>query len=175
LHARDVGGLTPREVAQITGQLEAIAFLDRVAGKPPEVPRPALPLPANLGTQDAILAFLPAGRDATTATTDELAQAATDLAFAMDGDIEINLRTVMVALGEMTRAGRFTNAPRHGEYSPEGRLYTKVMNLASSNLDVVSTTYYGLTVQDMTRLAAALREGSNILNGARSNAITRPL
>lgn len=175
LHARDVGGLTPREVAQITGQTEAIAFLDRVAGNPPDITRPALPLPVEWSTQDAILAFLPAGLDATTATADDLAQAATDLAFAMEGDIETNLRTVMVALGEMTRAGRFTNAPRHGEYSPEGRFYTKVMNLASSNLDVVSTTYYGLTVQDMTRLAAALREGSNILNGARSNAITRPL
>src|SRR5690606_14492784 len=151
------------------------AFIDRVAGNPPDVTRPALPLPVEWSTQDAILAFLPAGLDASTATADDLAQAATDLAFAMEGDIETNLRTVMVALGEMTRAGRFTNAPRHGEYSPEGRFYTKVMNLASSNLDVVSTTYYGLTVQDMTRLAAALREGSNILNGARSTAIPRPL
>lgn len=105
----------------------------------------------------------------------DLGQAATDLAFAMEGDIEENLSKVMVALGEMSRAGLFANAARHGEYSPEGRFYTKVMNLASSNLDVVSTTYYSITVQDMTRLAAALREGSNILNGARSNAITRPL
>lgn len=134
LHARDVGGLTPRDVAQITGQTEAIAFLDRVAGKPPEVTRPALPLPAGWSTQDAILAFLPAGLDASTATADDLGQAATDLAFAMEGDIEENLSKVMVALGEMSRAGLFANAARHGEYSPEGRFYTKVMNLASSNL-----------------------------------------
>ena len=54
-----------------------------------------------------------------------------------------------------------------------GNIYTRIMNLASSNLDVSSSTYYGLTVQDMTRLSAAGHEGMNFLNGAKSNAITR--
>ena len=123
--------------------------------------------------QQAILAALPAGLSPETASADQIAQAATTLAFTLAGDLEQNLTRVTVALGELTRAGAFPAAPRFGDGTPTGRLYLKVLNLASSNPDVSSSTYYGLTVQDMTRLAAAVREGSNILNGARSNAITR--
>jgi hypothetical protein len=124
-------------------------------------------------TQAAILAALPEGVTAATATTDEIAQTATTLAFTMEGDLEANLKQVMVSLGELTRAGTFQNAPRYGDKNPPSRFYTKVLNLAASNPDVSSTTYYSITVQDMTRLAAALREGMNFLNGASSNAITR--
>ena len=124
-------------------------------------------------TQNAIIAALPAGVTPDKATSDEIAQAATMLVFGMDGDLEANLTQVMISLGELTRAGEFKNAPRFGDKNPPGRLYLKVLNLASSNLDVSSSTYYGLTVQDMTRLAAAAREGMNFLNGAKSNAITR--
>lgn len=128
----------------------------------------------DTATQNAILAALPKGITAETATADQLAQAATDLAFSANKDVlEASVTQVMVSLGEMTRAGHFSNAPRFGDNSPTGRFYTRIMNLASSNLDVSSSTYYGLTVQDMTRLAAAAREGSNFLNGAKSNAITR--
>lgn len=123
--------------------------------------------------QNAIIAKLPAGIAAEEATSDEIAQAATDLAFSMEGDLQANLTQVMVSLGELTSAGRFKNAPRFGDKNPTGRFYTKVMNMASSNLDVSSSTYYALTVQDMTRLAAAMRDGTNFLNGAKSNAITR--
>jgi hypothetical protein len=123
--------------------------------------------------QKAILAGLPEGVTPDKASTDEIAQAATDLAFTMEGNLEANVTQVMVSLGELTRAGTFSNAPRFGDKNPPGRFYTKVLNLASSNLDVSSSTYYGLTVQDMTRLAAAAREGMNFLNGAKSNAITR--
>jgi hypothetical protein len=125
-------------------------------------------------TQNAIIAALPQGVTPATATTDQIAQAATDHAFSKGKDnLEANVTQTMVALGELTRAGRFTSAPRFGNQSPTGRFYTKVLNLASSNLDVSSSTYYGLTVQDMTRLAAAARAGTNFLNGATSNAITR--
>jgi len=127
----------------------------------------------DVGTQNAIIASLPAGLLPETASADEIAQAATTLAFTMDGNLESNLTQVTVALGELTRAGRFPNAPRFGDGNPNGRMYIKVMNLASSNPDVSSSTYYSLTVQDMTRLAAAVREGMNFLNGARSDAITR--
>lgn len=127
----------------------------------------------DTATQNAILAALPAGKTAETASADELAQAATDLVFGMEGQLEANLTQVMVSLGEMTRAGRFSNAPRFGENNPPGRLYLKVLNLASSNPDVSSSTYYSLTVQDIMRLTAAAREGQNFLNGAKSNAITR--
>lgn len=128
----------------------------------------------DTATQNAILKALPKGVAAETATADQLAQAATDLAFsAKKEELEASVTQVMVSLGEMTRAGRFRNAARFGDNSPTGRFYTKIMNLASSNLDVSSSTYYGLTVQDMTRLSAAAREGSNFLNGAKSNAITR--
>jgi hypothetical protein len=127
----------------------------------------------DVGTQSAIIASLPAGLRPETASADEIAQAATTLAFTMDGNLETNLTQVTVALGELTRAGRFPKAPRFGDGNPNGRMYIKVMNLASSNPDVSSSTYYSLTVQDMTRLAAAVREGMNFLNGARSDAITR--
>jgi hypothetical protein len=123
--------------------------------------------------QNAIIAALPAGVSATTATADEIAQAATDLAFRMDGNLEANLTQVMLSLEELTRAGKFTSAPRFGDNNPPGRFYTKVLNMASSNPDVASSTYYALTVQDIMRLTAALREGTNFANGAKSNAITR--
>jgi hypothetical protein len=124
-------------------------------------------------THEAILAALPQGVTAETATADEIAQSVTDLAFMMEGDIEPRLTQLMVSLGELQKAGTFKNAPRYGDKSPTGRFYIKVMNLASSNLDVSSSTYYALTVQDMTRLAAAMRAGTNFLNGAQGNAITR--
>lgn len=124
-------------------------------------------------TQNAILAALPGGVTAETATPDQIAQAAIELAFGMEGDLEANIAQVTVALGELTAAGKFPKAPRRGDNNPPGRFYTKVMNLASSNLDVSSSTYYALTVQDMTRLSAAVRRGQNFLNGATNNAITR--
>lgn len=123
--------------------------------------------------QQAILAALPQDVTPASASADVIAQAATTLAFTRDGDLEDNLTRVTVALGELTRAGSFPAAPRFGDGNPVGRLYLKVLNLASSNPDVSSSTYYGLTVQDMTRLAAAVRAGQNVLNGATSNAITR--
>lgn len=127
----------------------------------------------DVATQNAILAALPKGVTAETATVDQIAQAAIEVAFGMEGDLEANVTQVTVALGEMSRAGKFPKAPRFGENTPPGRFYTKVINLASSNLDVSSTTYYGLTVQDMTRLAAAVRNGQNFLNDAKANPITR--
>lgn len=127
----------------------------------------------DVATQNAIIAALPEGVTAETATADQIAQAATDLAFGMEGNLEANVTQVTVSLGELTQAGRFKNAPRFGDRNPPGRFYLKVLNLASSNLDVSSSTYYGLTVQDMTRLTAAARAGQNFLNGAKSNAITR--
>jgi hypothetical protein len=127
----------------------------------------------DVTTQNAIIAALPEGVTPEKATSDEIAQAATDVAFSREGDLQANLTQVMVSLGELTKAGKFTNAPRFGDKNPPGRFYTKVMNMASSNLDVSSSTYHSLTVQDMTRLAAAMRDGMNFLNGAKSNAITR--
>lgn len=127
----------------------------------------------DVAVQNAIIAALPQGLLPEAASADDIAQAATVLAFTMPGDLETNLTQVTVSLGELTRAGRFSNAPRVGDRNPPGRFYLKVLNLASSNPDVSSSTYYGLTVQDMTRLAAAVGEGMNFLNGARSNAITR--
>lgn len=127
----------------------------------------------DTATQQAIIATLPADVTPAMATADDIAQAATTLAFSMEGNIEANLTQVMVSLEELTRAGTFTNAPRFGEHNPPGRFYTKVLNMASSNLDVSSTTYHSLTVQDIIRLTAALRAGQNFAVGARSNAITR--
>jgi hypothetical protein len=124
-------------------------------------------------THAALVAALPKGVTADTATSDQIAQAAIELAFGMDGDLEANVAQVTVVLGELTAAGKFPNAPRRGDNNPPGRFYTKVMNLASSNLDVSSSTYYALTVQDMTRLSAAVRRGQNFLHGATDNAITR--
>lgn len=128
----------------------------------------------DVATQNAIIAALPKGVTADKANTDEIAQAAIDLAFRANKEkLETTVAQVMVSLGELTKAGKFPNAPRFGENNPAGRFYIKVMNLASSNLDVSSSTYYGLTVQDMTRLSAAAHEGMNFLNGAKSKAITR--
>lgn len=124
-------------------------------------------------TQNAILAALPAGMSAEQATVDDIAQAATTLAFTMKGNLEANITQVMVSLGELTKAGKFKNAPRYGDNNPTGRFYTKIMNMASSNLDVASKTYYSLTVQDMTRLAAAAHNGMDFLNGAKHTPITR--
>jgi len=138
-----------------------------------EAPAPVLPRANDTATQQALLEALPDGVTAEPATPDQIAQAAIELAFGMEGDVETNVMQVTVALGELTRAGKFKNAPRRGDMNPPGRFYTKVMNLASSNLDVSSSTYYALTVQDMTRLSAAVRRGQNFLNGATSNPITR--
>jgi hypothetical protein len=125
-------------------------------------------------THEAILAALPAGISAEQASADDIAQSVVTLAFANGTEnIEATLTQMMVSLGELQKAGTFKNAPKFGDKSPTGRFYTKIMNLASSNLDVSSSTYYALTVQDMTRLSAAMREGTNFLNGAQSNAITR--
>ena len=142
----------------------------------------AAPMSNDVATQNAILAALPDNVTAATATADQLAQAALEVAFGVDNgkaggltqkEMETNLTQVMVSLGEMTRAGKFPNAPRFGNKNPPGRLYTRVLNVASSNLDVASTTYYGTTVQYIIGLTAAMREGQNFLNGAKSNAITR--
>ena len=96
-----------------------------------------------------------------------------DIGFSMEGDLETNLKQQTGSLGELTRAGKLTSALRFGDKNPTGRLYLKVLNLASSNPDGSSRAYYGLTAQDMTRLAAATREGMNFLNSAKSNGITR--
>ena len=127
-------------------------------------------------TQDAILQALPSGVMPETANADEIAQAALEVALNMEGttieELQENVTQVMVSLGELSRAGRFENAPRFGNKAPTGRFYTRVLNLASSALDVTYTTYHGVTVQHIIGLTAALREGQNFLNGAQSNAIT---
>jgi hypothetical protein len=87
-------------------------------------------------------------------------------------ELQENVTQVMVSLGELTSARRFENAPRFGNKTPTGRFYTRVLNLASSALDVTYTTYHGLTVQHIIGLTAAMRDGQNFLNGAESNAIT---
>ena len=138
-----------------------------------DAPAPVLPRANDTATQQALLDALPEGVSAETATSDQIAQAAIEVAFGKEGDVEANVTQVTVALGELTQAGKFKNAPRIGDMNPPGRFYTKVMNLASSNLDVSSSTYYALTVQDMTRLSAAVRRGQNFLNGATANPITR--
>lgn len=128
-------------------------------------------------TQNAILQALPEGVTPERATADEIAEAALDVALAMEGttidELQVNVTQVTVSLGELTRAGKFPNAPRFGNRNPTGRFYTRVLNLASSALDVTYTTYHGVTVQHIIGLTAALREGQNFLNGAKSNAITR--
>jgi len=133
-------------------------------------------------TRNAILAALPDNVTAETATADQIAQSAVNLAFGVvDGkgvtltqaEMEANLTQIMVSLGELTREGTFKNAPRFGTKSPPERFYTKVLNVAASNLDVASSTYYGTTVQYIIGLTAAMRDGQNFLNGAKSNAITR--
>ena len=124
-------------------------------------------------TRQAILEALPEGVTAETATADEVAQAALDLVFSMEGERTTNLTQVMVSLEELTREGVFAGAPRFGTKNPPNRLYTRVLSLASSALDVTYTTYYGVTVQHIMELTAAMREGQNFVNGAQSNAITR--
>ena len=124
-------------------------------------------------TRQAILNALPDGISAVQATSDQLAGAALETAFRLPGDRDANMTQVMVSLGEMTREGRFQSAPRYGVNNPPNRFYNRVLNLASSALDVSYTTYYGVTVQHIMALTAALREGQNFLNGAKSNAITR--
>ena len=137
----------------------------------------------DTATRDAILARLPAGVTAQTATADEIAQAALELSLAVNSEgeraklpqaeMQDNLTRVMRTLVEMTRAGMFPNAPRFGDRNPPGRLYARVLNVASSNLDVASDTYYSTTTQYIIGLTAAMREGQNLANGASSNAITR--
>ena len=137
----------------------------------------------DTATRDAILARLPQGVTAATATADEIGQAALELALGVNSageeadltqaEMQDNLTRVMRTLVEMTRAGMFENAPRYGEDNPPGRFYLRVLNVASSNLDVASSTYYGTTTQYIIGLTAAMREGQNLANGATSNAITR--
>ncbi|MBT3708101.1 MAG: hypothetical protein HOG19_01585, partial [Gammaproteobacteria bacterium] len=105
-------------------------------------------------TQQAILQALPEGVTAETATADEIAQSALDLVFSMEGVRQANMTQVMVSLGELTRSGTFKNAPRFGDKNPPGRFYTRVLNLASSALDVTYTTYHGVTVQHIMELTA---------------------
>ena len=124
-------------------------------------------------TQKAIIQALPEGISAQDASADEIAQAALELTFSMEGELEENLTQVMVSLGELTREGTFQAAPRFGDRNPPGRLYTRVLNLASSALDVTYTTYHGVTVQHIIALTAAMRDGQNFLNDASGNAITR--
>ncbi|HTR00404.1 MAG TPA: ankyrin repeat domain-containing protein [Candidatus Acidoferrum sp.] len=168
---KDVGGLTPRDLAAMKGHADTVALIDKLLGGKPG--STSVQVVADLAIPDAIVAALPVGLTPQQATADQIAQAATNLAFNLKGNLESNITQVMVALGEMTRAGKFSNAQRFGDNNPQGRFYLKVMNMASSNLDVSSKTYYGLTVLDLTRIAAAAHEGMNIVNGARSNAITR--
>jgi uncharacterized iron-regulated membrane protein len=135
----------------------------------------------DTATQNAILQALPSGVTADMATADQVAQAAIEVAFNMgrqgaanlpQKQQEANLTQVMLSLEELTRAGKFPNAPRFGEKNPPGRFYTRVLNIASSNLDVASDTYYGTTVQYIIGLTAAMREGQNRANGATAHAIT---
>jgi ankyrin repeat protein len=172
-NAKDVGGYTPRDLAVARGRVETVAFIDKLPGSaPPRVSR-NVPVAKDITAQEALIATLPVGVTPEKATADEVAQAATTLAFNMPGKLEDNLTQMMVAVGVLTREGRFRSAPRFGVNNPPERFYTKVLNMASSNPDVSSKPYYSLTVQDITRLTAAAREGMNIVNGARSNAITR--
>jgi hypothetical protein len=131
----------------------------------------------------AIIERLPDGITAETATADQVGQAALELALGVNGkgeeadltqaEMQGNLTRVMKTLVEMTREGMFANAPRYGDDNPPGRLYLRVLNVASSNLDVASDTYFGTTNQYIIGLAAAMREGQNLANNATANAITR--
>jgi ankyrin repeat protein len=169
--AKDVGGLTPRDLAQMKGHAETVELIDKLLGnKPRDTSKVVV---GDAVTADAIIALLPSDVTVNTATGDQIAQAAVTLAFNMKGNLESNISQTMVVLGEMTREGKAQAAPRYGDNTPAGRFYLKVMNMASSNLDVSSKTYYGLSTLDLTRIAAAARAGQNALNGARSDAITR--
>jgi len=133
--------------------------------------------------RSAILGRLPAGISAETATADQVGQAALELALGVNGEgeknrltqaeMQKNLTRVMKVLVEMTREGMFSNAPRYGDDNPPGRLYLRVLNVASSNLDVASDTYFGTTNQYIIGLTAAMREGQNLANNATTSAITR--
>ena len=123
--------------------------------------------------QQAILQALPEGMSPESASADEIALAAIEVSFAMEGDRYTNLTQVMVSLGELEEAGTFKSAPRFGSKTPTGRLYTRVLNLASSALDVTYETYHGVTVQHIIALTAAMWDGINFLNDAQSDAITR--
>jgi len=123
--------------------------------------------------QQAILQALPEGMSPESASADEIALAAIEVSFAMEGDRYTNLTQVMVSLGELEQAGMFKSAPRFGSKTPTGRLYTRVLNLASSALDVTYETYHGVTVQHIIALTAAMWDGINFLNDAQSDAITR--
>ena len=169
--AKDVGGLTPRDLAQMKGRTETVELIDKLLGNQP--PEKSKVVSGDRVTADAITALLQSDATAGTATADQIAQVAATLAFNAKGDLESNITQTMVVLGEMAREGKFPNALRYGDNTPAGRFYLKVINMASSNLDVSSKTYYGLSPLDLTRIAAAARAGQNTLNGAQSDAITR--
>jgi ankyrin repeat protein len=169
--AKDVGGLTPRDLALMKGRTDTVELIDKLLGNRPRGTGKVVI--GDTVTADAIAALLPSGVTVGTATADQIAQAAATLAFNAKGNLESNIAQTMVVLGEMTRQGKIPNAPRYGDGTSTGRFYLKVMNMASSNLDVSSKTYYGLSTLDLTRIAAAARAGQNALNGARSDAITR--
>ena len=126
--------------------------------------------------QDAILRALPDGVTPAAASADQVAQAALDVLFNENRDMagrEAQALQVMVSLEELTRAGVFSAAPKYGAGNPPSRFYNRVLNLASSALDVTYVTYHGVTVQHIIGLTAAMREGQNFVNGATSNSITR--
>jgi len=127
----------------------------------------------NVAIQQAILQALPEGVTTESATADEIALAAIEVTFSMEGDRYVNLTQVMVSLGELEKTSVFKNAPRFGTKTPTGRLYSRVLSLASSALDVTYETYHGVTVQHIIALTAAMWDGINFLNDAQSNAITR--
>ncbi len=172
-NARDIGGYTPRDLALARGHGETVKFIDKLVGSQPKPVSAVSPVANGVAAEDAIMMALPAGVMPEQASADEVAQAATTVAFNMQGKLEDNLTRVMVTLEQLTRAGSFPGAPRFGTKNPPELFYTKVLNMASSNPDVSSTTYYKLNTLDITRVTAAAREGMNIANGAKSNAITR--
>lgn len=110
-------------------------------------------------TQNAIIAAIPDGLAPETASADDIALAARTVAFNMEGDLNTNLTQVMVSLGELTREGVFTSAPRSGNKSPTLRFYNSVLNLTSS-------TNMGVTPQYITGTTDALVKGMNFLNAA---------
>src|SRR6185369_8671042 len=99
--ARDVGGLTPRDLAQMKGRTETVELIDKLlGGRPPETSRVII---GDGVTADAITALLQSGVTASTASADQIAQAAATLAFNVKGNLESNITQTMVLLGEMTR------------------------------------------------------------------------
>ncbi len=99
--ARDVGGLTPRDLAQMKGHTETVALIDKLLGGPPR--ETSKVVVGDSVTADAITALLRSGVTAGTASADQIAQAATTLAFNAKGNLESNITRAMVVLGEMTR------------------------------------------------------------------------